>query len=416
MHHDSYISEFDFDENRWEKYIKSSCVFLILVIIFLVIIACVYQYSTLYLVQILGISCLIWFFFLISFEMMHKSLEPDFSQTFFLCIVPIAVTFAIIFIYFFFPTCYFMSSVLGPDNELPQPVYIYFYGFLVTFGNYILPFFWFVGSCFVVGRIFKELFTHPRVSITVLLYSAGSSYAIITYFIYLNTDVETTTTRHHHITVQEKFLLYTYPYNVWLLSMLYTTVGTMMFLTVYLNKVLLASAESKLRLSGYIKLLLGSLVLYIGLLAEYLTNLLSFKGSETIPSEELQNFWDKQGLAIIVVVCVQGFLVLLLLVEGCRRTLSADDADVSYVSEPLMVVVNPDNFENSNAMYRALDEESMEDNKEFAFDTSCCICLEEYTLGDKLIRLKCGHVIHKLCMQEVKRASKTCPLCRKEVF
>lgn len=42
----------------------------------------------------------------------------------------------------------------------------------------------------------------------------------------------------------------------------------------------------------------------------------------------------------------------------------------------------------------------------------CCICFHDYYQGMPLQILPCNHIIHKDCMIDWYKRSKTCPLCR----
>lgn len=50
------------------------------------------------------------------------------------------------------------------------------------------------------------------------------------------------------------------------------------------------------------------------------------------------------------------------------------------------------------------------DNDFNEIDTTCSICFEngEYQLA-------CGHIFHKHCINQWKRKSNSCPMCRKEI-
>ena len=47
----------------------------------------------------------------------------------------------------------------------------------------------------------------------------------------------------------------------------------------------------------------------------------------------------------------------------------------------------------------------------------CCICLDDYVLGDKLRILPCGHAYHMKCIDPwLLKNKRVCPQCRKKVF
>ncbi|KAI0501498.1 hypothetical protein KFK09_016443 [Dendrobium nobile] len=48
--------------------------------------------------------------------------------------------------------------------------------------------------------------------------------------------------------------------------------------------------------------------------------------------------------------------------------------------------------------------------------TECCICLEGFKDGDRLIKLCCSHKFHPCCLEPWLRSSGDCPLCRADVI
>ncbi|XP_020579147.1 probable E3 ubiquitin-protein ligase RHY1A [Phalaenopsis equestris] len=59
-------------------------------------------------------------------------------------------------------------------------------------------------------------------------------------------------------------------------------------------------------------------------------------------------------------------------------------------------------------------EEKYEDGV-MAAPTECCICLEGFREGDKLIKLRCSHKFHPGCLEPWVRSSAVCPLCRANI-
>lgn len=48
-------------------------------------------------------------------------------------------------------------------------------------------------------------------------------------------------------------------------------------------------------------------------------------------------------------------------------------------------------------------------------DAQCCICLEDFCVGDMMTRLPCLHTYHTACIGDWLRASGTCPVCKHRV-
>ncbi|XP_060662055.1 E3 ubiquitin-protein ligase RNF149-like [Drosophila nasuta] len=44
----------------------------------------------------------------------------------------------------------------------------------------------------------------------------------------------------------------------------------------------------------------------------------------------------------------------------------------------------------------------------------CGVCLENYTTSDAIFTGQCGHLFHKMCLDQWHTQTKTCPICRKQ--
>lgn len=44
--------------------------------------------------------------------------------------------------------------------------------------------------------------------------------------------------------------------------------------------------------------------------------------------------------------------------------------------------------------------------------SSCTICITEYTAGNEVVILHCGHLFHPNCINEAVRTDPRCPMCR----
>lgn len=51
----------------------------------------------------------------------------------------------------------------------------------------------------------------------------------------------------------------------------------------------------------------------------------------------------------------------------------------------------------------------------FIDDNECIICLGEYSQGQSISLLMCGHKFHKSCIEYWFKYKKTCPLCDIEI-
>jgi hypothetical protein len=71
------------------------------------------------------------------------------------------------------------------------------------------------------------------------------------------------------------------------------------------------------------------------------------------------------------------------------------------------------NFEIKNKNELLVDFEDIEANKS---EQICSICVQEYTKGERILKLKCEHLFHETCIQECIKYKPVCPLCRHEVI
>ena len=47
--------------------------------------------------------------------------------------------------------------------------------------------------------------------------------------------------------------------------------------------------------------------------------------------------------------------------------------------------------------------------------STCCVCIEDFSLGEKVTRLPCGHLLHRPCAEMWLGRHCTCPVCRYEL-
>ena len=77
---------------------------------------------------------------------------------------------------------------------------------------------------------------------------------------------------------------------------------------------------------------------------------------------------------------------------------------------------NNDTIKKEKKLVDKLDEiqltQDMIDNAE---TKQCSICLDEYSINDKISYLPCFHFYHSLCIKNWLEKSKKCPLCNSDV-
>jgi len=49
-------------------------------------------------------------------------------------------------------------------------------------------------------------------------------------------------------------------------------------------------------------------------------------------------------------------------------------------------------------------------------NSRCCFCFDDFSEGEKVCRVACGHLFHLLCINSwFDRGQQSCPICRREV-
>ena len=61
------------------------------------------------------------------------------------------------------------------------------------------------------------------------------------------------------------------------------------------------------------------------------------------------------------------------------------------------------------------EQELTEDILKKGQQKNCSICLENYSIGDKIVYLPCFHFYHTKCIQTWVKSSDKCPLCNVEI-
>lgn len=56
-----------------------------------------------------------------------------------------------------------------------------------------------------------------------------------------------------------------------------------------------------------------------------------------------------------------------------------------------------------------------EDDIKDEANSTCCICLDDYDIGERATRLPCGHLLHRECVSGWLKKHCTCPVCRYEL-
>ena len=80
--------------------------------------------------------------------------------------------------------------------------------------------------------------------------------------------------------------------------------------------------------------------------------------------------------------------------------------------------------ESFSSLFGRNNEEIFEDLEEIEMTNeilnknrgkNCCICLDEYVVGEKISYLPCFHLFHFTCIKEWVKNSNVCPLCKEQI-
>jgi hypothetical protein len=299
-----------------------------------------------------------------------------------------------------------------------------------TLGAFVLPCVWVLGTLYFLCRILGEICKAFFRGLFIIIYTGSVVYAVTLFSDYLRAQ-------------QTMFLS-----GIWLIAVLYGMIFGGATIIAYLTKQRLPSHWMKMSRKNFM-----ILVTLVGFTSLYLSS--CFVAPLIFPQLQASTaFYEQVRFAEMIAAGVECLLFSVMIIEGCcfRRSNHHENYEdgnynYQYVEEQIhpiqFVIANPpislQNHHNvnhdppisiqfqqnsQNPRYppssqqneRNITSQTKNENREFNFDTSCCICLDDYKNGEKLMGLKCGHIIHKNCAEELKKTRKTCPLCRAEVF
>ena len=79
--------------------------------------------------------------------------------------------------------------------------------------------------------------------------------------------------------------------------------------------------------------------------------------------------------------------------------------------EQEMNIINGIIFKNNINYGLKIDEIIITDKNQISNKDKCIICLENYSIGDKVCYLPCLHLFHSLCIKNWIEIKNNCPLC-----
>ena len=117
-------------------------------------------------------------------------------------------------------------------------------------------------------------------------------------------------------------------------------------------------------------------------------------------------------LLLFLILAIISFYIRLVISKQVRANMNGNNAN-----QNLNEVRNLQRAGGSGIVYQIeLGQDShILQKKSFIGGSECIICLCELTNARDITKTKCGHYYHNHCIQEWKKKSNTCPLCRKEL-
>jgi len=67
------------------------------------------------------------------------------------------------------------------------------------------------------------------------------------------------------------------------------------------------------------------------------------------------------------------------------------------------------------ACIELMETVTMDGNQSSDLPRECCICMEEFSPSESVVKTACNHVFHKSCCREWLRQARTCPVCRADI-
>lgn len=375
--------------------------------------------------MLVGTCNVVWTGFMISFLMVQKSLQPVFPDNFVLVMAPINITLIHVWLYILLPNKFFLTSFQN------APLYLLIISEVTrALGTYILTCTWIIGNLYLLVRILGEICKKFFQGLVFMVYTSSVIYAVTVFSAYLRSQQVLTSA------------------GEWLIAILYGMIFGGATIVAYFTKQRLPHVWYKLSRKQFLFLLVCVVIA-----ALFLTG--CFYVQQMYPQlRDSTVFYEQARLALMIATGSQYLLFFLMIIECCcccrrnfRHHESFEEIADSYLymdqqAQPIQyLLANPPisiqthqnfysnppisinqnhqspNYVPSSQQHQAATAlPTRNENREFNFETSCCICLEEYQPGEKLMGLKCGHIIHKNCAEDLKKVGKKCPLCRAEVF
>lgn len=89
----------------------------------------------------------------------------------------------------------------------------------------------------------------------------------------------------------------------------------------------------------------------------------------------------------------------------------------SFLSQSILGLVSEEERQEEGADISKLKETNYNQTKVTLTNKilNCAICIEDIVVGNKIIKLQCGHVFHSPCILKWVKDKNSCPYCRKKV-
>ena len=99
------------------------------------------------------------------------------------------------------------------------------------------------------------------------------------------------------------------------------------------------------------------------------------------------------------------------MLEKIKKEIKEININISFIIGLLESRQNTKNNNDENEIINKLEEIELNEQFKNKDEIKCAICLENFSIGDKIIYLPCVHFFHSSCIKNWVRIKSKCPIC-----
>jgi RING finger/CHY zinc finger protein 1 len=104
----------------------------------------------------------------------------------------------------------------------------------------------------------------------------------------------------------------------------------------------------------------------------------------------------------------------------CRvcKIINIDNVDMFHCDEcGRCYYGDADDFKHCSECGKCIDMKIFDDHRciEVSLNDNCVVCMDELDNGVPIRTIRCGHILHQKCYEDLLPEHKTCPICCKEI-